>query len=100
MLQRPALCTRCGGKGASARLEGHGGAIRALAVLPHSLATFTTTAKRPPPFPAYRHDRLRESFEPVIRSLRESLSKVLVQNAIPIPIMTNMIAAAKRIAGG
>ena len=50
------------------------------------LATFTTTAKRPPPFPAYRHDRLRESFEPVMRSLRESLSKVLVQNAIPIPI--------------
>jgi type VI secretion system protein ImpJ len=50
------------------------------------LATFTTTTKRPPPFPAYRHDRLRESFEPVMRSLRESLSKVLVQNAIPIPI--------------
>ena len=35
------------------------------------LATFTTTAKRPPKFPAYRHDRLRESFEPVIAALRD-----------------------------
>ena len=50
------------------------------------LATFTTTSKRPPKFPGYRHDRLRESFEPVIASLRESLSKVLTQTAIPIPL--------------
>ena len=39
-----------------------------------------------PKFPAYRHDRLRESFDPVIAALRESLSKVLVQSAISIPI--------------
>ena len=50
------------------------------------LATFTTTSKRPPRFPGYRHDRLRESFEPVIASLRESLSKVMTQNAISIPL--------------
>jgi type VI secretion system protein ImpJ len=50
------------------------------------LATFTATAKRPPKFPVYRHERLRESFEPVILALRESLSKVLVQSAISIPI--------------
>jgi type VI secretion system protein ImpJ len=50
------------------------------------LTTFTTTSKRPPRFPGYRHDRLRESFEPVIASLRESLSKVLTQNAIPIAL--------------
>ena len=37
-------------------------------------------------FPAYRHERLRESFDPVIAALRESLSKVLVQSAISIPI--------------
>jgi len=49
-------------------------------------ATFTATAKRPPKFPTYRHERLRESFEPVIIALRESLSKVLVQSAISIPI--------------
>ena len=50
------------------------------------LATFTTPAKRPPALPPYRHDRLRESFEPVMAALRASLSAVLEQAAIPIPI--------------
>lgn len=50
------------------------------------LTTFTTISKRPPAFPGYRHDRLRESFEPVIASLRASLSVVLDQSAIAIPI--------------
>jgi len=30
------------------------------------LATFTTTSKRPSTFPSYRHERLRETFDPVI----------------------------------
>lgn len=50
------------------------------------LATFTTTSKRTPKFPGYRHDRLKESFEPVIVSLRESMSKVMTLNAISIPL--------------
>jgi type VI secretion system protein ImpJ len=50
------------------------------------LATFTSISKRPPKVAAYRHDRLRESFDPVIFALRESLSKVLTQTAISIPI--------------
>jgi type VI secretion system protein ImpJ len=50
------------------------------------LATFTATSKRPPKLAAYRHDRLRESFDPVILALRDSLSKVLTQTAISIPI--------------
>jgi type VI secretion system protein ImpJ len=50
------------------------------------LATFTTTAKRPRAFPAYRHERLRESFDPVVAALRESLSVVLHQSAISIPL--------------
>jgi type VI secretion system protein ImpJ len=50
------------------------------------LATFTANSKRPPKLPAYRHDSLRESFDPVIAALRESLSKVLLQTAISIPI--------------
>ena len=50
------------------------------------LATLTSTSRRPPRFPAYRHERLRESFDPVIAALRESLSKVLTQSAISIPI--------------
>jgi type VI secretion system protein ImpJ len=50
------------------------------------LATFTTPSKRAPALPGYRHDRLRESFEPVMAALRGSLSAVLEQRAIPIPI--------------
>lgn len=50
------------------------------------LATFTTPSKRPPKLASYRHDRLRESFEPVMAALRASLSAVLEQAAIPIPI--------------
>jgi type VI secretion system protein ImpJ len=50
------------------------------------LATFTTSSKRRPVLPGYRHERLRESFEPVIAALRASLSAVLEQTAIPIPI--------------
>jgi len=50
------------------------------------LATFTATSKRPPKLAPYRHERLRESFDPVILALRESLSKVMVQSAIAIPI--------------
>ena len=50
------------------------------------LATFTTTSKRTPKFPGYRHERLKESFEPVIISLRESMSKVMTQTAISIPL--------------
>jgi type VI secretion system protein ImpJ len=50
------------------------------------LATFTTTSKRTPKFPGYRHDRLKETFEPVIISLRESMSRVMTQVAIPIPL--------------
>lgn len=50
------------------------------------LSTFTTQSKRPPMLPAYRHDRLRESFEPVFAALRTALSAVLEQKAIPIPI--------------
>jgi len=50
------------------------------------LATFTHPSKRAPALTGYRHDRLRESFEPVIAALRSSLSAVLEQRAIPIPI--------------
>jgi type VI secretion system protein ImpJ len=50
------------------------------------LATFTTVSKRPDAFPGYSHERLRETFEPVIAALRASLSAVLEQSAISIPI--------------
>jgi type VI secretion system protein ImpJ len=50
------------------------------------LTTFTTTSKRTPRFPGYRHERLKETFEPVVTSLRESMSKVMTQTAIAIPL--------------
>jgi type VI secretion system protein ImpJ len=50
------------------------------------LATHTAASKRPPALPTYQHDRLRQSFEPVMRALRESLSAVIEQAAISIPV--------------
>jgi type VI secretion system protein ImpJ len=50
------------------------------------LATFTSSSKRRPVLARYRHERLRESFEPAIAALRASLSAVLEQSAIPIPL--------------
>jgi type VI secretion system protein ImpJ len=48
------------------------------------LATFTSTTKRPPSVPSYRHDDLQLTFDPVFQALRQSLSMVLEQNAISI----------------
>ena len=50
------------------------------------LSTLTATSRRPPQFPTYRHDALRATFDPVINALRASLSVVMEQNAIPIPL--------------
>jgi len=50
------------------------------------LATFTESRKRPPVFPPYRHDDLNATFRPVIAALRQALSAVLEQTAIPIPL--------------
>ena len=50
------------------------------------LATFATTAKRPPSFAGYRHERLRETFEPVMEALRKFLSMEQAQRAIQIPL--------------
>lgn len=50
------------------------------------LSTLTASARRPPQFPTYRHQALRTSFDALIQALRASLSVVLEQNAIPIPL--------------
>lgn len=50
------------------------------------LATFTAKRKRPPAFRPYRHDDLQGSFAPVMAELRQSLSAVLEQTAIPLPL--------------
>ena len=50
------------------------------------LATFTETRKRPAAFPPYRHEDLQATFRPVMAALRQALSAVLEQNAVPIPL--------------
>jgi len=50
------------------------------------LATFMAATKRPPEFPIYKHDDLTNTFQPVMRTLRQYLSAVLEQTAISIPI--------------
>jgi type VI secretion system protein ImpJ len=50
------------------------------------LATFMAPEKRPPELPSYKHDDLAATFNPVIKLLRQYLSSVLEQSAIPIPL--------------
>jgi type VI secretion system protein ImpJ len=50
------------------------------------LATFARDGNRPAKFPAYSHDKLKETFLPLIADLRKSLSVVFELNAISIPI--------------
>jgi type VI secretion system protein ImpJ len=50
------------------------------------LATFTSAGKRPQAFPLYRHEDLAATFAPVMRAIRQSLSAVLEQTAVPIPL--------------
>ena len=49
-------------------------------------ATFTEATRRPNAYPAYRHEDLQRSFAPVVADLRRSLSAVLEQTAIAIPL--------------
>jgi type VI secretion system protein ImpJ len=49
------------------------------------LATFREK-RRPPPFPEYLHDDQARCFRPVIEDLRQSLSMVMEQTAIPIEL--------------
>ncbi len=60
---------------------------RALAELAGELATFTETAtNRPPQLPPYNHADLAGTFKPLIDFLREALSAVFEQTAIPIAL--------------
>jgi hypothetical protein len=60
---------------------------RLLLEMAGELCSFNTTTKRPAQFATYRHDDLKATFEPVIKSLRDSLSMVLQTSAVPIPLV-------------
>jgi type VI secretion system protein ImpJ len=49
-------------------------------------ATFTEATRRPTSYPAYRHEDLQRTFAPVVADLRRSLSAVIEQTAIAIPL--------------
>jgi type VI secretion system protein ImpJ len=59
---------------------------QALVQMAGEFATFTEASRRPSSYPAYRHDDLQRSFAPVVADLRRSLSAVIEQTAIAIPL--------------
>jgi type VI secretion system protein ImpJ len=59
---------------------------RFCAGLAGEFATFTLASKRPVKLDVYRHERLRESFDPVIAAIRKAFATEMVQMAVPIPI--------------
>lgn len=50
------------------------------------LATLTAEDRRPMVAPAYRHDALQATFQPVMREIRRGLSAILEQNAVQIEL--------------
>ncbi len=56
-------------------------------MLAGELASFTQNDKLAQVYPLYKHHALAESFEPVMQSLRSSLSMVLEQNAVSIALV-------------
>lgn len=50
------------------------------------LSTLTTESRRPPKLPAYNHEDLRGTYEPLMAAMRACFSVVLKQSAIQIPL--------------
>ncbi len=59
---------------------------RELIAMAGELATFSEGGKRPQAYPQYRHDALKETYSPVIESLRQSLSRVFERLVVSIPL--------------
>lgn len=51
------------------------------------ISTFSASSKRPPKLSVYLHDKLLETFQPVIRALRECLTMVYEQTAISLNLV-------------
>ncbi|MGC1304891.1 MAG: type VI secretion system baseplate subunit TssK [Caulobacteraceae bacterium] len=50
------------------------------------LATLTRPERQPPPFPAYDHEALQPTFEPVVDAIQAALSAVYDRSAIQLPL--------------
>ena len=59
---------------------------RILIQMAAELATFTDSTRRGNVYPAYRHEDLERSFAPVLSDIRRSLSAVLEQTAVRLPL--------------
>ena len=59
---------------------------RILVQMAAELATFTDSTRRGSTYPTYRHEDLQRSFAPVMADIRRSLSAVLEQTAIRLPL--------------
>ncbi len=57
-----------------------------LLALAGELATFARADRCPPAFPAYDHEDPQTAYDPVLVEIREGLSKVILERAIPIPL--------------
>ncbi|HZV66494.1 MAG TPA: type VI secretion system baseplate subunit TssK [Telluria sp.] len=57
-----------------------------LVQLAGELATFSRPDKRAVSYPVYRHDRLAETFQPVIDDVRAALSMVIDAHAVPLKL--------------
>ncbi|MFM0626519.1 type VI secretion system baseplate subunit TssK [Paraburkholderia xenovorans] len=60
--------------------------FRVAVALAGELATFSQANKRAAQYPVYRHDRLADTFLPVIADLRQSLSMVMDSAVVPIAL--------------
>lgn len=61
-------------------------AYRYSLMLAGELATFSSKRRRPPQFPVYKHDDLENCFAPVLTEIRQTLSMVIEDAAIQIPL--------------
>lgn len=60
--------------------------FRELVRLTGELATFNTHHRRTPQLPAYIHEDLETSIEPVLDLLRQALNLVIERNVVPLPL--------------
>jgi type VI secretion system protein ImpJ len=60
---------------------------RVLLELAGELCSFSTATKRVGQFGTYHHDDLKATYDPVMASIRDSLSIVLQTSAVPIPLV-------------
>src|SRR5687767_1515617 len=60
--------------------------FRLCAALGGELTTFLTSSRRPPALPPYVHEQLRQTFDPLVKLLRDLFGAEIKRRAVQIPI--------------